>query len=246
MPEAMYGPMMLMSAFFGAVVLLMVMLTPTIFASVDIGSTIDTSRVDEVFTDLEWDQWEPDPGAPSPYEVTGDSVGDGWDLEGEVSVTFEPPGGTPHPLYGVLVRNVTWPIDRDTGDYWAFWQDYGWFGGQTAWAYLSLDEITAAYDSVQDYAKIQISLRYSIQVVFWTNAGILTDYLDTNNYNLSAGANWTDSLDALSPWTMLGKILTFRMPGTNFVTNALIAIPIYLTLFYMAFAIIRSVIPLLG
>lgn len=112
--------------------------------------------------------------------------------------------------------------------------------------YISLDTIRNAYDDENNYSCVYIQLRYTFMVVFWSDVGYLPDLLDTNNYNVSVGISLNDTLESVSPWTMLGKIMSFRMPGTNLFTAALIAVPIYTVLIYMAFAIIRSCIPLLG
>ena len=236
-----------MAAFFGCVVLLMVMLAPVLWSSVDSGQSTMASAISEVFSEeLAWNQWEPDQ-----YTVTDASQTDGFNYQNEECVTFDAPGGgDEHPLHASLIRNATWPLDHDTSDFWAFWQYYGWLGLESAKELISLDEIENAWSSDDNRSEIVVELRYTMLLIFWVDnlsaEESFRDRLDNNLYNVSAGANSTDVVESLSAWTMIGKIMTFRMPGTNIVTNALIAIPIYTVLLYMAFAIIRSVIPLLG
>lgn len=246
MAEGMYGPILLMAAFFGAVVLLMTMLTPILWASIDAGQATTPSKIDEVFAqEIAWDQWE-----PNTYTVTDASQSNGVYYQNDACVEFDAAGGSEHPLYCTLVRNATWPVDVETSDYWVFWQHYGVLGFEVARNYVSLDAINSGWDSTTNYSVLMLELRYTFKVIFWVDNFTATeefrDRLDNNLYNVSAGANSTDTMYDLSPWTMLGKIMTFRMPGTNLVTNALIAIPIYTALLYIAFAIIRSIIPTLG
>jgi len=237
----MYGPILLLAAFFGSVVLMMVMITPVIFASIDPGEATQASRISDVFEDLYLDAWE-----PNPYEVTGASVDEGTSLITDVCQIFDAPGGSDHPLQAALVRNQSYPFDKHTGDYWEFDQRYGFLGWSEAQRRVSLDEIRYAYDESQNYSMMTVSMRYTFSIFFWSEDGYLPDMLDTNNYNITVGIGLNDSMDSISPWTMLGKLMTFRMPGTNLFTNALIAIPIYTVLIYIAFEIIRSCIPLLG
>ena len=247
MPERMYGPVLLMTAFFGCVVLLMVMIAPVLWSSIDEGEGTTASAIGAVFSEeLAWNQW-----VPETYTVTDDSQTGGHNFQEDECVVFDAPGGgDDFPLEAALIRNATWPYERDTSDYWAFWQYYGWLGWECAMEFISLDEIENSWSSDDNTSQIVVELRYTMLVIFWvdnfTAEETIRDRLDNNLYNVSVGANATDELDSLSAWTMIGKIMTFRMPGTNIVTNALIAIPIYTVLLYMAFAIIRSVIPLLG
>lgn len=244
MPERMYGPVLLMTAFFGCVVLLMVMLAPVLWSSIDTGQSTTASDINTVFEEeLAWNQWE-----PQTYTVTDASQTVAYNYV--QCVEFDAVGGSDFPLHSALIRNATWPYERDTSDYWAFWQYYGWLGLERSTEYVSYDEIENAWSSDGNHSEVVVELRYTMLVIFWvdnfTAEETIRDRLDNNLYNVSVGANATDELDSLSAWTMIGKIMTFRMPGMNLVTNALIAIPIYTVLLYMAFAIIRSVIPLLG
>ena len=246
MPERMYGPVLLMVAFFGAVVLLMVLLSPLIFTSIDVGSSTEGSTIDQVFIqDANWEQWE-----PNIFTVTDSAQSNGYGLEDDQCVEFDALGGSEHPLQCTLVRNATWPWERDTSDYWYLWQTYGWLGAERASELLSLDDIESGWDGELNYSMVILDMRYTFKMLIWvdnmTDSENFRDRLDNNLYNISVGVSVNDTIDDISPWTMLGKIMTFRMPGTNIVTNALIAIPIYTALLYIAFAIIRSVIPLLG
>lgn len=238
----MYGPVLLMAAFFGCVVLLMVSITPVIFASIDTGEDTTPSRIRDVYEELVMTQWE-----PNEFNVTEDCVVSKiTTYDDDRCVEFDAAGGTEHPLSAALVRDASWPYEKATSDYWAFWQFYGWFGREIAIAYISLDAIRNGFDEDNNYTRLTLQLRFTFDIFFYNDDEYLPDALYNNTYKLSAGASLNDSLDSISPWTMLGKIMSFRMPGTNFVTNALIAVPIYTILIYMAFAIIRSCIPLLG
>ena len=233
----MYGPLLLLAGFFGSVVLLMVMIMPIISSSIDPGEDTTASRITDVFEELNLEAWLPDP-----YEVTGASVDEGTPLIIDLAVTFDQVGGGDFPLKAGLVRNVS----IVESDYWSFTQNFGWLGAEWHTVRVPLDDIRYAYDPAHNYSKITLSMRFTMFVYFWVEDGYLPDALDTNNYNMTVGIGLNDSMDSISPWTMLGKLMTFRVPGMNFVTNALIAIPIYTVLLYIAFEIIRSCIPTMG
>ncbi len=236
----MYGPILLMAGFFGCVVLLMVSITPVIWSGIDPGEATTASRIADVFDELQMTQWE-----PNEYEVTNDSTTGGHDFWDDYCVEFDAAGGSEHPLRMALVRD-DWLYSRDGEDYWACWQYYGWLGQEIAIEYISLDEIRYAYDDDKNYSRMTLVLRFTFEIFFYNDTQYFPDILEYNTYSVSVGVGLNDSMDSLSPWSMLGKIMSFRMPGTNFVTNVLIAIPIYTALLYIAFAIIRSCIPLLG
>jgi hypothetical protein len=109
---------------------------------------------------------------------------------------------------------------------------------------VSYNYILQQYDSIQNYSRFTIDLRYTLEVFVWTgdSPGLFLDLWD-DHYNMTVGAGLNESLDSISPWGMVGKIMTFRMPGVNWQINMLIA---YLMLIFMGWFIIRSAIPFLG
>lgn len=182
---------------------------------------------------------------PNPYTVTDDDDLTYWDHRGDPVTTFDPGGGEEHPLKMWVVRDDPW--ETATADYLVFQQIYGWFGTKEAHIEVPYLLIEQNYNIYENYSRITIDLRYGFELFFWTNDDNgLPSVIWDGEYNITVGVNLNDTLDSLSPWGMVGKIMTFQLPGTNWVMAALVAAPVYMMLFYMAFCIIRSVIPLLS
>ena len=240
MAESVLGPVVLITTFFSVLTLLVVLIAPVIIESERSYMTmIAPPKIVDVFLEEFLDDWP-----PSPYAVTPDDAEWYWDLDVPMT-TFDPGGGEEHPLYCWLVRND--PFKEHSPDYLVFQQIYGWFGSKELHTYISYSEILDRYDPLMNYTRIAIDLRYTFEVFIWTDDPTgLEDLLYTDTYNITVGVGLNDTLDSLSPWGMVGKIMTFSLPGTNYVMAAIVAMPIYMMLFYMAFVIIRSCIPLLG
>lgn len=184
------------------------------------------------------------PWDPSPFLVNHSYADFYWDVRGDTMVTFESDPSQEHPLKCWLVRDD--PSESHTADYLVFQQIYGWFGTKEKHTMISYREIIDAYSDTNNYSRITIDLRYTFDLFFWSTEwpGLPLD-IYADEYNITAAAGMNASLDSLSPWGMVGKIMSFRLPGTPWFIQALIAVPIYMMLVYMAFVIIRSVIPLL-
>lgn len=180
---------------------------------------------------------------PNPYTVTEDD--DHWYWTDDPVVTFDPGGGEEHPLKMWVVRND--PFKENTADYLIFQQIYGWFGTKEKHVRVPYKLIEESYSELENYSRISLDLRYQMEVFIWTNDPTgLPSVLWTGEYNVTVGVGLNETLESLSPWGMVGKIMTFRMPNTPWYVNVMIATPIMMMLIYTAFCIIRSVIPLLS
>lgn len=240
MTESLLGPLTLITAFFGMLFVLATLIAPVLIEADRIYTTspVPTSVLD-TFLEEYLDDWP-----PNPYTVTDEDAGSSWNPRGDPMVTFDPGGGEEHPLKCWLVRDDF--FKTASADYLVFQQVYGWFGTKEAHTYVPLRLIEEAYDVMTNYSRITIDLKYTFELFFWIDDYDLPETLYENNYNITVGTGLNDTLDSLSPWSMVGKIMTGRLPGVNWVVSAVIAGPIYMMLFYMGFVIIRSVIPLLG
>ena len=238
--ESLLGPIVLVVTFFSVLTLLVLLVAPVIVESQRTYMSMQAPpRIADTFTTEYLDDW-----LPSPYTVTPGEADWRWGVS-DPMVTFDTGGGDDHPLDCWLVRND--PFKAAGPDYLVFRQIYGWFGLESSHFYLPYTEIVEQYDDIMNYSRITIDLRYTFSVFFWTEDPLeLPTMLYTDNYNITVGLGLNDSLSSLSPWTMVGKIMTFSMPGTNFVLAAAVALPIYMMIFYIGFVIIRSCIPLLS
>ena len=239
MAEGVLGPVVLVVTFFSVLTLLIAQIAPILVESDRLYPTIigPPSIVDTFMEEFLTD-WP-----PSPYSVTPGDADWFWGVLNEM-VEFDP-GAEEHPLKCWLVRND--PFKAASADYLVFQQYFGWFGLKELHTFIPYTMILDRYDSQNNYSRITINLRYTFEVFVWTTDPIgLEDLLYTDTYNITVGVGLNDTLDSLSPWTMVGQIMTFNIPGTNYMTAAIIAFPIYMMLFYIAFVIIRSCIPLLG
>jgi len=239
--ESLLGPIVLVVTFFSVLTLLVILVNPVIVESQRSYMTMQAppNIVDSFMSDF-LDDW-----VPSPYTVTPDDGYWTWNLRGETMVSFDSDGGDEHPLDCWLVRND--PFLAAGPDYLVFSQIYGWLGAEEEHVYIPYSQILDAYDEFMNFTRLTIDLRYTFSVFIWTEDPLgLEDLLYTDNYNITVGLGLNDSLESLSPWTMVSKIMTFRLPGTSPILAAIVALPIYMMIFYIGFVIIRSCIPFLS
>ena len=182
---------------------------------------------------------------PTAFGMDSSYASEIWHPKSTPTVEFTSGGGEEHPLKCWLVRHD--PFKPETADYLVFQQIYGWLGTKELHTMVSYNFILQQYDEVQNYSRFTLDLRYTFEVFVWTgdSPGLFQDIWG-DHYNMTIGAGLNDSLDSISPWGMVGKIMTFRMPGSNWIVNMIIATPIYLMLIFMGWFIIRSAIPFLG
>ena len=239
--ESLLGPVVLVVTFFSVLTLLVILVAPVIIESERTYMAMQAPpRIVDTFMQDFLDDWP-----PSPYTVTPEDAHWTWNLRGDTMVTFDPGGGEEHPLDCWLVRND--PFKAAGPDYLVFSQTFGWLGLEERHTYLPYTEILSEYDYIENFTRVTIDLRYTLTVFFWTDDPIgLPDLLYTDNYNITVGVGLNDTLDSLSPWGMVGKIMTFNLPGTNYILAAMVALPVYMMIFYIGFVIIRSCIPLLS
>ena len=240
--ESLLGPIVLVVTFFSVLTLLVYLVAPLIIESERpyMASMQAPPKIVDTFMQDFLDDWP-----PSPYTVTPEDAYWAWSPRMDTMVTFDPGGGEEHPLDCWLVKND--PFKAAGPDYLVFSQVYGWLGLEEMHTYIPYSQISNEYDSIMNFTRLTIDLRYTFSVFIWTDDPLgLPDMLYTDNYNITVGIGLNETMDSLSPWGMVGKIMTFSLPGTNFVLAAIVALPIYMMIFYIGFVIIRSCIPLLS
>lgn len=233
---------MLVAGFFTALVILIGQVQGLVNEGLDVGKTVNPQpkKLMDTLMDEYITAW-----TPNPFGVNSSFAENGWHPKITEMVEFTSGPGEEHPLKCWLIRDDPW--EEHTRDYLVFQQTYGWFGTKQAVDFISYDEILEQYNNDTEYSRFTLDLRYTFEVFVFTTGtpGLWVD-LWNENYNITVGTGVNETLDSLSPWSLLGQIMTFRLPGINPFVNALLAVPIYLMLFYMGFVVVRSVIPLLG
>lgn len=239
--EEILPKVVLVVGFFSALFVMVIVISPLIIeaerpAMMSIGPT----NIVDAFMDDFLVAWTPSSfGVDSAY---ADSI---WHPKSAPMVEFTSGGGEEHPLKCWLIRDD--PFKEETADYLVFEQVFGWFGMKERHAFVSYSYILSQYDGLTNYSRFTLDLRYTFEVFIWTTGtpGLFVDMWD-DKYNMTVGYGLNESMDSISPWGMVGKIMTFRMPGANIFVNMLIATPIYTMLIFMAWFVIRSAIPFLG
>lgn len=61
-----------------------------------------------------------------------------------------------------------------------------------------------------------------------------------------AGLTWDQEAGAINAWNVIGQILTFQSPDVHPVINALIAVPLWICIIYLAYRIVLMMIPFVG
>lgn len=239
--ESILPKVVLITAFFGCLFLLTVAVAPLIVESERPSmATIGTTNIMDAFMDEYLVAW-----TPSSFLVNSSDASAVWHPKSAPMVEFTSGGGEEHPLKCWLVRGD--PFKSETADYLVFQQIFGWFGMKERHAFISYKYILSQFESLTNYSRFSIDLRYQFEVFIWSNdtPGLAVEIWD-DEYKMTVGYGLNESMDSISPWGMVGKIMTFRMPGVPGFINILIAAPIYTMLIFMGWFIIRSAIPFLG
>lgn len=243
MAESLMKPLLMLTAFFAVLVVVLSQFNSILSAGEQTAATSSAPPLlIDAFEDLNLIAWE-----PNPFEVSSsDQVSWFAARNPDPMVSFEPAGGDEHPLSATLVRNATWGFDRDTDDFIVFHQHYGWLGSKVYREWISFDEILEAYLPDQNFSRIFLAMKYNFEVFFYADEPLELPYwLWYNDFNITVGYCMNSTPDSMNPWTLVGKIMTFSMPGTPWYVNAMIATPIYMMMFYLGYELIRRCIPLL-
>ena len=183
------------------------------------------------------------------------------------SATFYKVGGSSSDTSAIkawLVRNNT---DWDDDDRMAYWGGYptgdkihdfiylrqgyktGWFHDVLHYkvAVIPFDRILADYEHETNMSVISMNLKHNVTLFVTAVGANFTNDLFNNSVSLGLGVQFgSESVKANSMWTILGQLLTVRLPDVHPVIQFLIAAPFWIGISYVAMVIVRSFIPFLG
>jgi hypothetical protein len=142
-------------------------------------------------------------------------------------------------------------VFRDHTDFFTIFTEWGpWYNHHKR--YVVLDYTTAEEYQVPgtNQSAIPFSIAGSEEVLVITTPGNETDFADylwANTFNVQMGtpAFPTDLADT-SMWTILGQLLTARLPNVHPILNFLISIPFWTCISFMVFTLISRMIPFIG
>lgn len=132
-------------------------------------------------------------------------------------------------------------------DYFWIYQDQGW--GDRPLRVISYDTIIEHQVGVLNESLVEFGLsghKYALWVRTPGNGAAHSTYIENNVFNVALVYPVIDEDAKVSMWTILGQILTLQLPDTHWFVQIIMAIPLWASIGFMAFLIIRSVIPLLG
>jgi len=113
---------------------------------------------------------------------------------------------------------------------------------------LALDDLendtiqgSAEYTVKCDHLQLKAFLGYN--TTLYAN---VTDAWDHHGLHIMLGINFDQLNTAINAWNIVGMILLFQTPDVHPVLNAIIAIPLWLCIAYLAYVLILKAIPFVG
>jgi hypothetical protein len=122
---------------------------------------------------------------------------------------------------------------------------YGMFNTKHKHAAISYESIVERFDLKNNYSKVDFTLNADLHLFVNTGPGYSFPIgLYANEFNMSIGWTWnmTDAVD-VSPWGLVGQILTFSVPNIGDTMNYFIGIPVYLTIGFLLLAVVSRFFP---
>ena len=120
------------------------------------------------------------------------------------------------------------------------------FGHHYRSAAVSLATIEALYDPNTNYSKVYFDLRFMLELdVTYDNVtySSFSDALDDTTFEVTLVTPQNVSITETSPWSLVGRMLSFNLPDTPFIVNVLIAVPLIALLAATVLAIVSSFVP---
>lgn len=110
------------------------------------------------------------------------------------------------------------------------------------------------YDENPQISRINVECsHYTWTVLFSYNGttfATLEDALDgvggTPELYVFVGLGWDETISSINAWSLIGQLLTFQAPEIHPTINVIIAVPIWISIIYVAFRFLLWVIPLVG
>lgn len=116
--------------------------------------------------------------------------------------------------------------------------------------FLEMTEVDQDFDSDINASRYSVECNhFSIEVYVGYNLTLYsdaTDAFDHDGINVFSGIGFEDVGTSFNAWSLLNPILFFQTPSTFNVMNAVVAIPIWLSIIYISITVILWFIPFLS
>jgi len=198
------------------------------------------------------------PWDPQGVDMYGNVSFGHFDYRDSANMTFYYNATNQHHIKMWIVRDYLGydPNDTNPGrydhysDFIYVYQAFGLFNWKIREAWIPWELIAANVDYTTDgnWSIVPISLQHHYEVYFASAPGTnFTTMLWQNRLNVSLAWVWNESdYSNVSPWDLVGQILTFHIPEVDWWLTAMIAVPIYIAIGFMILTIIGRFIPLVS
>jgi hypothetical protein len=123
-------------------------------------------------------------------------------------------------------------IERDTGEDFSNWPFMMHF--------QTIDDIGVNTTWTVQCTHVTIKVMFGYNTTSYANC---TDAYENNALGLWVGINFDQVNTQYNAWNLIQMILFFQMPDVHPLINAIIAIPIWITITYLVFTLITKLIP---
>jgi hypothetical protein len=252
MSDSLMPKILLLITFAGLFSLIGVALQETVAVSIKLNDPDSPDSIAANYFDAY--SWDPDPKTISSSDVV-DFNGAQWNKyvmpSNSLRTIFTK--GAPYPEDDIQ----SWYCeDHNTHEKFLYmWIDYKgglWIGNHHREAKIPVDDISDAYNSVTNYSKVYFNLRHLMQLdVTFDNTTGSVPYatfdiaLNNNAFNFTLSTPMNVTIGSVTPWSIVDRVLTLRLPDTPWQVSVLLAVPIYGLLGIVILATISKFIPLI-
>lgn len=251
--DELIGVFVFVAVFVAVAAALIGLMAPVISSNRDAGS-FTVYQGSEIIGGREYLFVDPDAG----YDLTEADATDYWKHDADESVFFEEEALTPDTIEAQLILdNTDMPLvdvgaqtEHQYEDYLMFYTEYGWWSNDEVAIPLAALISHQVKDTNQSVVSFMLhNQNYSL--ITTTPGGpeyfsffiLLTDF----NIRIAVPSDLTDTVaKSTSMWTVLGQLLTARLPDVNPFVNLLIAVPFWTACGWLGVMIVRAFIPFLG
>jgi hypothetical protein len=166
-------------------------------------------------------------------------------LDSQKAVKFTNPSESSHPI-------SLWVIAKHLGDIGStdrhqllFKQSGGDLGLKTYYCIVDKDSynILAVNGSMVSAFSVNVMLRHNYVAIITPGPGSTDAYVSFMTYNFNVSVGYRVGNMSTDPWSIAAQLFTFSLPGVPLIINALIMVPILVTVGVVAYIVVRSVLP---
>lgn len=263
--ESLHGSFIIVSTFIGLGIVLIGLTSSIQYYGI---SRSDYLQGWETIGGLEYSKWLPTYGynvTPNDTQIDNDAINHPFHLaeyhynDPDYYYAFNVPYGSGHAVRVFVIRNNS-GFDPGSNKWWERDEDFFLLTRLTNdWPYPNTRVATVPFNDLIEHAGeggAVSDYNYSMAAVmlgklnctlFVNSASNLSERLYANdNYTLRIGTEFGTQLGRASMWTVLGQLLTMRLPQVHWAVQAVLAIPIWAGIGFMAVTIISRFIPFIG